>query len=92
MAGAGATERRVVAALRVSLRGQRIRRLFTSFDARADFILYPCRSPYGGRLNAQGSDDMAARARPLRVQHGVQPSWSEYRYQRARRAQMGGAA
>ena len=32
------------------IRGERIRRLFTPFDARADFILYPCRSPHGGRL------------------------------------------
>ena len=30
--------------------GQPVRWLFTPFDARADFILYPCRSPHGGRL------------------------------------------
>ena len=30
--------------------GQPIRSLFTPFDARADIILYPCRSPHGGRL------------------------------------------
>ena len=29
---------------------KRIRSLFTPFDARADIILYPCRSPHGGRL------------------------------------------
>ena len=32
------------------LGGQPIRSLFTPFDARADIILYPCRSPHGGRL------------------------------------------
>ena len=32
------------------IRGQRVRRLFTPFDARADIILDPCRSPHGGRL------------------------------------------
>ena len=54
------------------LRGDWVRSLFTPFDARAHFILYPCRSPHGGRLK----DPMtwAARARPLRVQ----PSRSEY--------------
>jgi hypothetical protein len=30
--------------------GEPIRWLFTPFDARADFILDPCRSPHGGRL------------------------------------------
>ena len=35
---------------RMEVRGERIRRLFTPFDARADIILYPCRSPHGGRL------------------------------------------
>jgi hypothetical protein len=34
----------------LSLRGQQVRRLFTPFDARADIILHPCRSPHGGRL------------------------------------------
>ena len=34
----------------VTLGGQPIRSLFTPFDARADIILYPCRSPHGGRL------------------------------------------
>ena len=32
------------------LRGDWVRSLFTPFDARADLILYPCRSPHGGRL------------------------------------------
>ena len=32
------------------LRGDWVRSLFTPFDARAHFILYPCRSPHGGRL------------------------------------------
>ena len=32
------------------IRGDRVRSLFTPFDARAHFILYPCRSPHGGRL------------------------------------------
>ena len=32
--------------------GQPVRSLFTPFDARADFILYPCRSPHGGRLTS----------------------------------------
>ena len=34
----------------VKLGGQPIRSLFTPFDARADIILDPCRSPHGGRL------------------------------------------
>ena len=32
------------------IRDPRVRWLFTPFDARADIILYPCRSPHGGRL------------------------------------------
>jgi len=36
--------------LRSILRGDWVRSLFTPFDARAHFILYPCRSPHGGRL------------------------------------------
>ena len=35
---------------RLSMGGQPVRSLFTPFDARAHFILYPCRSPHGGRL------------------------------------------
>jgi hypothetical protein len=46
---------------------------------------YSLSLPFAAWWSPQGSDDMAARARPLRVQ----PSRSEY--QRARRAQMGGA-
>ena len=46
---------------------------------------YSLSLPFDAWWSPQGSDDMAARARPLRVQ----PSRSEY--QRARRAQMGGA-
>ena len=45
---------------------------------------YSLSLPFAAWWSPQGSDDMAARARPLRVQ----PSRSEY--QRARRAQMGG--
>ena len=37
-------------AQRASMGGQPVRSLFTPFDARAHFILYPCRSPHGGRL------------------------------------------
>ena len=43
------------------VRGQRVRRLFTPHDARADFILYPCRSPHrspGGVVASSGSDAM----------------------------------
>ena len=34
----------------IGVRGDWVRSLFTPFDARADIILYPCRSPHGGRL------------------------------------------
>jgi len=68
---------------RPEVRGERIRRLFTPRDARADFILYPCRSPHGGRLTNPRTC-LGVRARLLRTH----PSWSEH--QRVRRAQMGG--
>ena len=46
----GACGRTVRTPPRPQLGGQPIRSLFTPFDARADIILYPCRSPHGGRL------------------------------------------
>ena len=64
------------------VRGERIRRLFTPFDARARF--YSLSLPFAAWWSPEESKDMGARARPLRMR----PSWSEH--QRVRRAQMGG--
>ena len=56
---------------------------FNAFRRACGF--YSLSLPFAAWWSPQGSDDMAARARTVRVQ----PSRSEY--QRARRAQMGGA-
>ena len=66
------------------LRDPQVRWLFTPFDARADIILDPCRSPHGGRLT-----------NPITPRHTHGPCacrrfGPSKAYQRARRAQMGG--
>ena len=48
--GGGCTDGRYMLLQYAVLRGERIRSRSRPRDARGDFILYPCRSPHGGRL------------------------------------------